>query len=33
LLFPKRRSVRKRSTENSDETARARSKPMIEASF
>src|SRR5713101_4690267 len=29
LLFPKRRSVRKRATENIDETARARSKPTM----
>src|SRR6266481_3872772 len=33
LLFPKRRSVRKRATENIDETARARSKPTMQASF
>jgi hypothetical protein len=33
LLFPKRRSVRKRATENIDETARVRSKPTMQASF
>src|SRR6202051_2163766 len=33
LLFPKRRSVRKRATENIDETARMRSKPTMQASF
>src|SRR4030081_3661240 len=33
LLFPKRKSVRKRATENIDETARVRSKPTVQASF
>jgi RNA polymerase sigma-70 factor (ECF subfamily) len=33
LLFPKRRSVRKRATENVEETARVRSKPTMQASF
>src|SRR3979490_389858 len=33
LLFPKRRSVRKRATENIDETARVRPKPTMQASF
>src|ERR1700680_3655165 len=33
LLFPKRRSIRKRATENLDETARVRSKPTMQASF
>src|ERR1700732_5038661 len=33
LLFPKRRSVRKRATENIDESARVRSKPTMQASY
>src|ERR1700704_821255 len=33
LLFPKRRSIRKRAAENLDETARVRSKPTMRASF
>jgi RNA polymerase sigma-70 factor (ECF subfamily) len=33
LLFPKRRSLRKRPTENIDETAGVKSKPTMQASY